>query len=246
MTDLPLFQTGEACAVKDACRNYPAQCWACTWPEDGLRPSEYLPRDPKVEHPLTVQLKKDRTKARKQRKRSDAAKRGRNARARGKQFERDIAKATGGHVQPGSGAFRGNLSNDVVMGSALAHIQTETKYGRSYPVATLYRLLEKGDWVFVQGQQTTFVLSTLPVWELRKWDGCTTACVVSKQVTEWERYLLDTVEKPEAVITAHPRQPKLVLQLVPHWIRHMARAELASVDAAKVRQAMALLGEAME
>jgi len=240
------FETGEGCAVYANCQNAGMQCWACTFPDDALAPTEYLPRDPKILHPETQARLAARKLARKAAKQTDASKRGKASKQRGDRFEREIAKATGGHRQPGSGRFRGNLSNDVETGPDFAGLQVETKFGLSYPVATLYNLLEKtqAQWCFIQGQQTTFILTTLPLWMVRKWDGMAVACAVSKQVGEWEGYLLDTVEKPQAVICAHPNRDRLVLQLIPYWIQHMAPEPV--IDAEKIAQAKVLLEEAFK
>ena len=235
------FETGDACLVREGCRNYPAQCWACVWPEEGLRPSEYVPRDPQVEHPLTTQLKKERATRRKAAKQSEASKRGKAARRRGKAFERAMAKATSGNVQPGSGAIPG-LPNDGITGVELGSIMHEDKFGLSYPLKTPYDWLEKWDLIFVQGQQTTFVLTTYDRWTLRQWSGLAVGCVTSKQVKTWEDILLDQREKPDVVFASWPRKARVVMQLVPSWIRHMSPAP---VDLKKLAEAMRLLEEAI-
>ena len=127
---MPEFATGDDCLIQTNCRRYPAQCWACVWPDEGLRPSEYLPRDPKVEHPLTTQLKAERATQRKAAKRSAASQRGKANRRKGQRVERDFAKLTGGQRIPLSGALRGNLSNDVALPPELGGLSVEVKARR--------------------------------------------------------------------------------------------------------------------
>ena len=194
MTDLSAFQTGDACDVRLNCRQYPAQCWACTWPDEGLRPSEYVPRDPKIEHPLTVQLKKDRAQARKQQKQSEASKRGKASRRKGQRVERDFAKLAGGTRIPLSGALRGSLSNDVALPPELGGLKVEVKY-RTSGLSTLYK------WV------------------------------------------LDDVEKPDAVVVKAPNQPFLVIQRYDQWA---AGRQPAPVDLKKLAEGLRLIEEAME
>lgn len=188
MTD---FQTGDACATYTNCANAEARCWSCIWPEDGLRPSEYLPRDPKIEHPLTIQLKKDRAKERKQQKQSDASKRGKANRRKGATRERQLAKLLNGTRQPLSGALRGALSNDVVLPDGL-NIEVKSR---------------------AQGFK-----------ELYRW-------------------VLDEVERPDAVALKADNQPWLIVQTLEAW---QAGRQPLTVDLKKLHEAMRLLGEALE
>lgn len=232
-------------AARGACKNAGMRCLSCMWPDETIAPTEYLPVAPHHLHPV-VQARQDaRRRARQTAKRSDASKRGRANKRKGSVFEREVARVTGGHTQPGSGAFRGALSNDVIGGDHLGAIQIEAKYGSSYPTATLYDWLAKGDLWFVAGQRTAFVLTTLARWDVRQWDGLAVRCVTSKRVGTWETFLLDEAEKPEVVITRRPRGERLVLQLIPHWIRHMGGAQSVPVDLAKVAEARRLLEEAI-
>jgi len=237
------FETGEACAVYRHCANAEAQCWACVFPSEGLRPSEYVPRDPTIEHPMTTALKAERKADRKRAKQSEASRRGKQSRATGIDGERTVAKLTGGHRQPGSGAFGGSLSNDVVANGTLGHQQIEAKYGLSYPLKSAYNWLAKWDVVFVVGQQTSFFLTTFERWELRQWEGLSIGAVTSKEVKTWEDILLDEREKPEVVFARWPRQPMVVMQRIPQWIRHMAPEP--EIDTDKLLEAMRLLEEAL-
>lgn len=187
------FATGDGCAVRANCRQYPAQCWACVWPAEGLRPSEYLPRDPKVEHPRTTQLKAERATQRKAAKRSEASQRGKANRRKGQRVERDFAKLTGGERVPLSGALRGNLSNDVSLPAALGGLSVEVKARR---------------------------------------DGFTT-------IYNW---LLDDVEKPDALILKADNKPFLVVQTYEMWA---AGRQPVHVDLAKVSEALKLLEAAL-
>lgn len=190
---LSLFETGDACLVREGCRNYPAQCWACVWPEEGLRPSEYVPRDPQVEHPLTTQLKKERATRRKAAKQSEASRRGKASRRKGQRVERDLAKRSGGSRIPLSGALRGNLSNDVAFPPELGGLKVEVK-SRADAWKVLYR------WV------------------------------------------LDDVEKPDAVVLKADNKPFLVVQTYDTWA---AGRQPAPVDLKKLAEAMRLLEEAI-
>jgi len=159
------FATGEGCQVKDACRNYPAQCWACVFPSEGLRPSEYVPRDPAIEHPITTALKAERAATRKIAKRSEAAQRGKANRRKGQRVERDFAKLSGGQRVPLSGALRGELSNDVALPDGL---KVEIKY-RTSGLTTLYKWVldeaEKPDAVVVKAPNQPFlVIQTYEQW----------------------------------------------------------------------------------
>lgn len=44
----------DTCAVTENCRNYPAQCLGCFFPDDALGPTQYIPRDKTIEHPMTT------------------------------------------------------------------------------------------------------------------------------------------------------------------------------------------------
>ncbi len=125
-----IFETGEACAVYPNCANAGMQCWACTFPEDALAPTEYLPRDPKILHPETQSRLAARKLARKEKKQSEASKRGKASRRKGQRVERDFAKLTGGARVPLSGALRGTLSNDVNLPPELGGLSVEVKARR--------------------------------------------------------------------------------------------------------------------
>ena len=184
------FQPGETCAVFAQCRNAPAQCWTCAWPEEALRPTQYLPRDPKVEHPLTTQLKQAVAARRKAAKRSTAAQQGRANRRKGVARERELAKALGGTRQPLSGALRGNLSNDVVLPDGL-NIEVKSR---------------------AQGFRTIY------------------------------GWVLDEVEKPDAVALKANNQPWLIVQTLENW---QAGRQPATVDLKKLQEALRLLEEAI-
>ena len=190
ITEPDQFQPGETCAVFAQCRNAPAQCWTCAWPDEALRPTQYLPRDPKVEHPLTTQLKQAVAARRKAAKRSTVAQQGRANRRKGVARERELAKALGGTRQPLSGALRGNLSNDVVLPDGL-NIEVKS---RAQGFRTLY------GWV------------------------------------------LDEVEKPDAVALKANNQPWLIVQTLEAW---QAGRQPATVDLKKLAEAMRLLEEAI-
>lgn len=239
------FVTGSACAVYAVCANAEAQCWACVFPTEGIRPSEYVPRDPAIEHPITTALKAERKQARKQAKRSEASQRGRQSRSTGISGERTVAKLTGGQRQPGSGAYRGSLSNDVVADASLAHQQIEAKFGASYPLKTIYeQWLSKWQILFVVGHRTSFIVTTFDWWELRQWEGLSVGAVTSKTMKTWEDFLLDEAEKPEVIFARWPRQPMVVMQRIPAWIRHMAPEP--KIDRSKLVEALQLLEEALE
>ncbi len=121
------FVTGSACAVYAVCANAEAQCWACVFPSEGMRPSEYVPRDPAIEHPITTALKAERKTDRKRAKQSEASQRGKANRRKGQRVERDFAKLTGGQRVPLSGALRGELSNDVALPPSLGSLKVEVK-----------------------------------------------------------------------------------------------------------------------
>lgn len=188
MTD---FLIGDACEVRTNCANAEARCWSCAWPEDGLRPSEYLPRDPKIEHPLTTQLKQERATRRKAQKRSEASKRGKANRRKGQRVEREVAKLTGGQRVPLSGALRGSLSNDVALPDGLS---VEVK-------------ARANGWI-----------------ELYRW-------------------VLDDVEKPDAVFLKADNKPFLVVQTYDRW---QAGRQPAPVDLKKLAEGLRLIEEAME
>ncbi len=187
------FVTGSACAVYAVCANAEAQCWACVFPSEGMRPSEYVPRDPTIEHPITTALKAARKADRKRAKQSDASRRGTANRRKGQRVERDFAKLTGGQRVPLSGALRGNLSNDVALPPSLGSLKVEVKY-RSSGLATLYK------WV------------------------------------------LDEVERPDAVVVKMPNQPFLVIQTYAQW---EAGRQPSPVDLKKLAEAQRLLEEAI-
>ncbi len=226
------------------CHGCPGECWACVWPDESLVPTNYVPINPAAKIPTIAAKRKERAAQRKAAKHSEASKRGKRSVAKGKYGERQAAKLTGGHRQPGSGAYRGNLSNDVVADASLAHQQIESKYGASYPLKTVYeKWLAKWEVVFVVGQQTSFIVTTFDYWELRQWDGLSVGAVTSKEVKTWEDFLLDEAEKPEVVFARWPRKPMVVMQRIPHWIRHMAPEP--TVDFEKLMQAKALMEEAL-
>lgn len=195
MTTRIEFATGDACLVRDNCRQYPAQCWACVWPDEGVRPSEYLPRDPKIEHPLTLQRKHDRAAQRKAAKHAEAASRGRRSRRKGQRVEREFAKLTGGQRIPLSGALRGTLSNDVALPPELGGLKVEVK--------------------------------------ARK-DGAG-----FKRLYDW---LLDDVEKPDALVLKADNKPFLVVQRYEVWA---AGRQPVTIDVAKLAEARRLLEEAI-
>lgn len=188
-----MFETGEACLVYAHCQNAGMQCWACTFPEDGLAPTQYLPRDPKVLHPETEARLAARKLAKKAAKQTDASKRGRASRRKGQRVERDFARLTGGARVPLSGALRGNLSNDVNLPPELGGLSVEVK-ARAAGFKTLY------DWI------------------------------------------LDDVEKPDALILKADNKPYLVVQTYEMWA---AGRQAAPVDLKKLGQAMRLLEEAI-
>ncbi len=162
------FGTGDGCLVRENCRHYSAQCWACTWPEDALRPIYYLPRDPQIEHPQTTVLKAQRAARRKAVKQSEASKRGRASRRKGQRVEREFAKLTGGARVPLSGALRGNLSNDVALPPDLGSLKVEVKY-RTSGLSTLYKWVlddvENPDAVVVKAPNQPFlVIQKYDVW----------------------------------------------------------------------------------
>ena len=187
------FVTGDGCLVRENCRHYSAQCWACTWPEDALRPIYYLPRDPQIEHPQTTVLKAQRAARRKMAKQSVASKRGRASRRKGQRVEREFAKLTGGARVPLSGALRGNLSNDVALPPDLGSLKVEVKY-RTSGLSTLY-----------------------------KW-------------------MLDDVEKPDAVVVKAPNQPFLVIQTYDQWAAGRA---VADIDFRALQEAYRYLKKAL-
>ena len=133
------FQPGETCAVFAQCRNAPAQCWTCAWPEEALRPTQYLPRDPKVEHPLTTQLKQAVAARRKAAKRSTAAQQGRANRRKGVARERELAKALGGTRRP-AGSVVASLFTNGAGTSRQAGVDSETDF-----LVTARTLLGKGN-----------------------------------------------------------------------------------------------------
>ena len=188
------FVTGDGCLVRENCRHYSAQCWACTWPEDALRPIYYLPRDPQIEHPQTTVLKAQRAARRKAVKQSEASKRGRASRRKGQRVEREFAKLTGGARVPLSGALRGNLSNDVALPPDLGSLKVEVK-------------ARADSW---------------------------------KEIYRW---ILDDVEKPEALILKADHKPFLVVQTYDQWA---AGRQPLMVDVKKLAEAMRLLEEALE
>lgn len=194
MADVSIFETGDACAVRGNCRQYPARCLGCFFPEDALGPTQYLPRDPKIEHPLTTQLKAERATRRKAQKRRAASQRGKANRRKGQRVERDFAKLTGGQRIPLSGALRGTLSNDVALPPELGGLKVEVKY-RSAGLATIYK------WV------------------------------------------LDAVEKPDAVVVKAPNQPFLVIQRYDQWA---AGRQPAPVDLKKLAEGLRLIEEAVQ
>lgn len=186
-------ELGNGCSVAANCANAGMQCWACAFPEGGLTPTEYLPRDPKVVHPETTARLAARKLARKAAKQSEAAKRGAASRRKGQRVERDFAKLAGGARVPLSGALRGNLSNDVNLPPDLGGLSVEVKY-RSSGLSTLYK------WV------------------------------------------LDAVEKPDAVVVKAPNQPFLVIQTYDQWA---AGRQPAPVDLKKLGEAMRMMEEAI-
>ena len=188
------FVTGDGCLVRENCRHYSAQCWACTWPEDALRPIYYLPRDPQIEHPQTTVLKAQRAARRKMAKQSVASKRGRASRRKGQRVERELAKLSGGQRIPLSGALRGNLSNDVALPLDLGSLKVEVK-------------ARADSW---------------------------------KEIYRW---ILDDVEKPEALILKADHKPFLVVQTYDQWA---AGRQPLTVDVKKLAEAMRLLEEALE
>ena len=188
------FVTGDGCLVRENCRHYSVQCWACTWPEDALRPIYYLPRDPQIEHPQTTVLKAQRAARRKMAKQSVASKRGRASRRKGQRVERELAKLSGGQRIPLSGALRGNLSNDVALPQDLGSLKVEVK-------------ARADSW---------------------------------KEIYRW---ILDDVEKPEALILKADHKPFLVVQTYDQWA---AGRQPLTVDVKKLAEAMRLLEEALE
>lgn len=190
MTD---FQTGDECLVHDNCRQYPAQCLGCYFPEDALGPTQYIPRNKTIEHPLTTQRKAARATRRKEAKRSEASQRGKASRRKGQRVERDFAKLTGGQRIPLSGALRGNLSNDVALPAALGGLKVEVK-ARADSWKELYR------------------------------------------------WILDDIEKPDALILKADNKPYLVVQVYEVWA---AGREASPVDLKKLGEAMRMLEEAV-
>lgn len=188
MTD---FQPGAACAVYTNCANAEARCLGCYFPEDSLGPTQYVPRDKKIEHPWTTQRKAERATRRKQQKRSEASQRGKASRRKGQRVERDFAKLTGGQRIPLSGALRGNLSNDVALPDGLK--------------------------VEVKARATGF-----------------------KQLYDW---ILDDVEKPDALVLKADNKPFLVVQTYAQW---QAGRQPAPVDLKKLAEGLRLIEEAME
>ncbi|NMP23811.1 hypothetical protein [Sulfobacillus harzensis] len=132
MTD---FQTGDACAVAANCKNYPAQCLGCYFPEDALGPTQYIPRDKKIEHPWTTQRKAERKAQRKQAKQSDASKRGKRNKRNGYRSEKDAEHELarfGFHRVPLSGALEGqpgDIRRDVPDGRMIRMIENKRRVG---------------------------------------------------------------------------------------------------------------------
>ena len=102
-----------------ACRNAEAQCLGCTWPEEALAPTAYLPVDRAHDHPVIAAEKAARRVARQAAKRTEASRRGRASRQKGARTERAFAKLAGGERVPLSGALRGSLTNDVALPDGL-------------------------------------------------------------------------------------------------------------------------------
>jgi hypothetical protein len=191
MTNWP---SGEACPVWANCRHAGGGCLGCYVPEEGRGPTQYLPRDPKILHPATIQANAERAARRKAAKQSAAAKRGQANRRKGQRVEREFAKLAGGQRIPLSGALRGALSNDVALPPDLGGLRVEVKY-RTAGLTTLYK------WV------------------------------------------LDDVEKPDAVVVKMPTQPFLVIQTYEQWV---AGRQPVAVDLAKLAEAQRLLNEALD
>lgn len=190
------FVTGSACAVYATCANAEAQCWACVFPSEGMRPSEYVPRDPAIEHPITTALKAERKADRKRAKQSDASRRGKANRRKGQRVERDFAKLTGGARVPLSGALRGNLSNDVALPPSLGGLKVEVKArANGTGFKTLYDWLldevECPDALVLKADNRPFlVVQTYAQWEA----GRQPSPVDLKKLAEARRLLEEALE----------------------------------------------------
>lgn len=148
------------------CRNAPARCLECLWPEDAVAPTQYLPRTPAHPHPVVVAAKDARRRARQTAKRTDAARRGRANRRKGQRVERDFAKLAGGARVPLSGALRGSLTNDVALPDGL---RVEVK-SRADGFRELYRWVldeaEKPDAVVLKADHQPFlIVQTYAAWQ---------------------------------------------------------------------------------
>lgn len=129
-------------AAVGACRNVGAACDGCVWEADARAPTGYLPHG-RTLHPVVQAVKDARTAARKAAKRSDAARRNRANRARGRRFETKVARETGGERVPGSGAFGGDLSGDVRRTTLFP--STWRIEAKSRQKVALYKFFEQGE-----------------------------------------------------------------------------------------------------
>ncbi len=166
MTDAHATFHPTTCPMADGdCRNAGAQCLGCTWPDEAIAPTAYLPRDPAHVHAVVAAARDARRRARQAAKRSAASQRGRASRRKGARVERDFAKLAGGARVPLSGALRGSLTNDVALPDGL---RVEVKY-RTTGLATLYKWVldeaEKPDAVVVKApNQPYLVIQTYDMW----------------------------------------------------------------------------------
>lgn len=133
--DLPSTWHPSSCpmATDADCRNAPARCLECIWPEDAIAPTQYLPRNAAHPHPMVVAAKDARRRARQTAKRTDAARRGKRNKRNGYRSEKDAEHELlrfGFHRVPLSGALDGqpgDLRRDIPDGRILRMIENKRR-----------------------------------------------------------------------------------------------------------------------
>lgn len=137
------YGTGDACPVRQSCKNYSGACWRCVVPEGGRGPTEYVPTSRTApKHPATIAYLEGRQLERRAKKDSPESRRGRASKRKGYRREKEFADLTGGERVPLSGALGGrNLSNDVHLPPSLGSLQVEVK-ARATGFRQLYGWIE--------------------------------------------------------------------------------------------------------